>query len=464
MKHKHTIPLLWIKFICACGVIFPFCYAWFLYYNDFAFHTWWLQGALVSVLIYLVLYLMLARLYEAFRIETCQIGELIFSQILALGIADVLLYIECCLIYGGPVNLLPGLAVCAVQILFSGILVFYGKQYLLHHVKPYRTLLICRALQRSQAGRFLDKLASRLYYLFDVRDVYYCEPYQDTFPLERIESFEAVLMYEVPANLRSRIFAYCAGRQKLIYVTPRLDDIFLFGFENSHVLDTPLMRYGISAKGKRESYLSKRLWDILLALLMLLIFSPFMLLTAVCIKLEDGGPVFFRQKRCTLHGREFEILKFRSMVVGAEKQGQVIPCKNGDARVTRTGRIIRATRLDELPQLFNILIGDMSVVGPRPERVEHVEKYTEEIPEFPARLQVRGGLTGYAQVFGKYNTTAADKLKMDLMYIGNMSLWMDMKILFLTVKTMFIPESTEGFGEEDVQKKNADACDYSSDD
>lgn len=448
MKYTQMISLKWIKFICACGVIIPFSYVWLLFYNDFAFQTWWMQGALVSILIYTILYLMLARLYEAFYMETCQIGELVFSQVLALGMADVFLYIECCLVYGGAVSLLPGIAAFAVQSLFAGILVFYGKQYLLHRVKPYKTLLISRTLRRSQADKFQNKLVSRLHYLFDVQDIYYCAQNQKDFPLDKIDAFEVVLMYEVPANLRSRIFAYCIEKQKLIYVTPRVDDIFLSGFENSHVLDTPLMRYVVSVKGRREGYWSKRLWDILLSLILLVLFSPFMLLTAAGIRLEDGGPVFFRQKRCTLHGREFDILKFRSMVVGAEQMGEVIPCKTGDARVTRVGRIIRATRLDELPQLFNILKGDMSIVGPRPERIEHVSKYTQEVAEFSARLQVRGGLTGYAQVFGKYNTTAEDKLKMDLMYIENMSLWMDMKILFLTVKTMFIPESTEGFSED----------------
>lgn len=448
MKYTQMISLKWIKFICACGVIIPFSYVWLLFYNDFAFQTWWMQGALVSILIYTVLYLMLARLYEAFYMETCQIGELVFSQVLALGMADVFLYIECCLVYGGAVSLLPGIAAFVVQSLFAGILVFYGKQYLLHRVKPYKTLLISRTLRRSQADKFQNKLVSRLHYLFDVQDIYYCAQNQKDFPLDKIDAFEVVLMYEVPANLRSRIFAYCIEKQKLIYVTPRVDDIFLLGFENSHVLDTPLMRYVVSVKGRREGYWSKRLWDILLSLILLVLFSPFMLLTAAGIRLEDGGPVFFRQKRCTLHGREFDILKFRSMVVGAEQMGEVIPCKTGDARVTRVGRIIRATRLDELPQLFNILKGDMSIVGPRPERIEHVSKYTQEVAEFSARLQVRGGLTGYAQVFGKYNTTAEDKLKMDLMYIENMSLWMDMKILFLTVKTMFIPESTEGFSED----------------
>ncbi len=451
MRKEYSTSLKWIKFVCACGVIVPFSYIWLLYYNDFAFSERWLPGALVSVAIYTMLYLMLARLYEAFNIEVCQIGELIFSHTLALGIADIVLYLECCLIHGGMVNILPGLLVSGVQIFFSAVLIFYGKQYLLNRVTPYKTILISRELRYSEARHFKNRLESKLYYLFDIQRTYYCATDLKRFPLEEVEPYEAVLLYEVPANLRSRILSRCVEQQKIVYVTPRLDDIFLFGFENSHVLDTPLMRYGISAQGKRRGYLSKRFWDILISFFMIVIFSPFMVLTAIAVKAEDGGPVFFRQRRCSLHGKEFDILKFRSMIVNAEAEGEVIPCKVGDSRITKVGRIIRATRLDELPQLWNILKGDMSIVGPRPERVEHVKKYTKTIPEFSARLQVRGGLTGYAQVFGKYNTTPQDKLKMDLMYIENMSMWMDVKILFLTLKTMFIPESTEGFGEEEAE-------------
>ncbi len=451
MRKEYNTSLKWIKFVCACGVIVPFSYIWLLYYNDFAFSERWLPGALVSVAIYTMLYLMLARLYEAFNIEVCQIGELIFSHTLALGIADIVLYLECCLIHGGMVNILPGLLVSGVQIFFSAVLIFYGKQYLLNRVTPYKTILISRELRYSEARHFKNRLESKLYYLFDIQRTYYCATDLKRFPLEEVEPYEAVLLYEVPANLRSRILSRCVEQQKIVYVTPRLDDIFLFGFENSHVLDTPLMRYGISAQGKRRGYLSKRFWDILISFFMIVIFSPFMVLTAIAVKAEDGGPVFFRQRRCSLHGKEFDILKFRSMIVNAEAAGEVIPCKVGDSRITKVGRVIRATRLDELPQLWNILKGDMSIVGPRPERVEHVKKYTKTIPEFSARLQVRGGLTGYAQVFGKYNTTPQDKLKMDLMYIENMSMWMDVKILFLTLKTMFIPESTEGFGEEEAE-------------
>ena len=177
-----------------------------------------------------------------------------------------------------------------------------------------------------------------------------------------------------------------------------------------------------------------------------------MLLTAIAVKACDGGPVIFSQERVTVDGRRFRVYKFRSMIVNAEKDGVAVLASQHDSRITPVGKVIRATRLDELPQLYNILRGDMSLVGPRPERPEIMKKYEESIPEFSYRLKVKAGLTGYAQVYGKYNTTAYDKLKMDLMYIENYSLLMDLKLLFMTVKVMFMKESTEGLSKEQLDE------------
>ena len=165
---------------------------------------------------------------------------------------------------------------------------------------------------------------------------------------------------------------------------------------------------------------------------------------AIAIHKYDGGPVFFRQKRCTRNGRVFEILKFRSMIVDAEKDGKARLATENDDRITPVGHFIRKTRIDELPQFFNILKGDMSFVGPRPERPEIVAEYEKEFPEFDLRMKVKAGLTGYAQVYGKYNTTAYDKLKLDLIYVQKYSLLMDLRLIFMTVKVIFMKESTEG--------------------
>ena len=188
--------------------------------------------------------------------------------------------------------------------------------------------------------------------------------------------------------------------------------------------------------------------DLILTGIATIIASPFMLVTALAIKLYDGGPALYKQKRLTKDGKEFYVYKFRSMIVDAEKNsGARLSSGENDDRITKVGKVIRAIRFDELPQLFNILKGDMSIVGPRPERPEIAEQYYEELPEFKYRLKVKAGLTGYAQVYGKYNTTPKDKLKLDLMYINNYSLYLDLKVIFYTVKILFMKESTEGIEE-----------------
>ena len=187
--------------------------------------------------------------------------------------------------------------------------------------------------------------------------------------------------------------------------------------------------------------------DIVMSALGIIVLSPVMLVCAAVIKCYDGGPVFYKQERLTLNGKVFKLIKFRSMIVNAESDGVARLASAGDKRITPVGDFMRKTRLDEIPQLFNILRGDMSVVGPRPERPEIARQYEEDMPEFGFRLNVKAGLTGFAQVMGKYNTTPYDKLKLDLMYIENFSLLLDIKMLFLTVKTIFIPESTEGISE-----------------
>ena len=193
-----------------------------------------------------------------------------------------------------------------------------------------------------------------------------------------------------------------------------------------------------------EQRMVKRFIDFVCALILCIVASPIMLLTAIAIKLYDGGPVLYKQVRCTRDMREFYILKFRSMRTDAEKDGVARLASKNDDRITPIGKFIRMVRIDELPQLFNIVKGEMTFIGPRPERPEIIKQYLEEMPEFVFRTKVKAGLAGYAQVYGKYNTTPYDKLKLDLFYIENYSVWLDIKLMLLTLKILFKPESTEG--------------------
>lgn len=270
-----------------------------------------------------------------------------------------------------------------------------------------------------------------------------------------IKKHDAVLISDVPSHEKNLILKTCVDLDKRVYFVPKISDVITASAEKLNLIDTPLFLIRDVGINWLERII-KRAMDIVLSGIALVLLSPILFITAIAIKTNDGGPVFYRQERCTIGGAKFMILKFRSMIVDAEKDGRPHPAGEKDDRITKVGHVIRATRIDELPQIINILKGDMSIVGPRPERVEHVEKYTKDIPEFSFRSKVKGGLTGYAQVYGKYNTTALDKLKLDLIYIMNYSLLLDMQIIFETVKILFRKESTEGFSEERIKELNSD--------
>ena len=434
------------RFILNVWNIGLFAAVWFGFYNLHTFDTHQIKGGLVTVLIYMFIYTSLCNLYKAHRIASSEIGETVFSQVLSFGIADLILYVECCLVYNKYVSVLPGGITALLQIIGTACIVMWTKQYLMKHVPAKRTIIIYgKEITTEAVEAFKERLLRKYSHLFAISDIV-CENPEVNLETNEIMGYDVAILYELSGDIRGSYIRYLAENKKTFYMSPKVEDIMLQGCVPKHLLDTPLMKYDYKYENKR-SYYAKRLLDVILSLFVLVLFSPVLLLIALLIKIEDGGPVFFKQARCTKDARVFDILKFRSMVVDAEKYG-VTPCTDGDSRITKVGRIIRKTRLDEMPQFINILKGDMSIVGPRPERVEHVTQYTKEVPEFAYRMKVLGGLTGYAQIYGKYNTSAYDKLRLDLLYIENQSLTLDLKLILLTVRTVFTPESTEGFEEE----------------
>ena len=260
---------------------------------------------------------------------------------------------------------------------------------------------------------------------------------------EIMERYDAVVLWDISEADRNKLLKYCYGKSIRTYIMPKIPDVIIKGAEELHLFDTPLLltrEYVLTI----EQRFAKRFIDLFCALILFVIASPFMLLTALAVKLYDRGPVLYKQVRCTIDGKEFNILKFRSMRVDAEKDGVARLASKNDSRITPVGKFIRKVRLDELPQLINIIKGDMSFIGPRPERPEIIAQYMEIMPEFAYRMKVKAGLAGYAQVYGKYNTTPYDKLKLDLAYIENYSVWLDLKLMLLTVKVLLWPDSTEG--------------------
>lgn len=376
--------------------------------------------------------------------------DLIIGQIIALLMVNVLTYLQLCLIANGILRPGPMLMLYGIQILMAVVLILaYTTLY--HRIYAPHDMLLIFGNKRGVGLKIkMDSRKDK----YNIRKLISVEEGFDAICAE-IKNHDAVILNDVPAQMRNDILKFCYANRIRTYVAPKLTDVMLRGAKNITLFDTPLLL--VKGTGLTPAQrVGKRTMDIVICAIAMIPAAPIMLLIAAAIKLEDGGPVFFKQKRLTRNGREFEILKFRSMIVDAEKYAGAVLATGDDPRITKVGKVIRATRMDELPQLLNILKGDMSIVGPRPERKVLADEFCKDIPEFSYRLKVRGGLTGYAQIYGKYNTSAYDKLRLDLMYIENYSLLLDIKLLILTVRILFSKESTEGIDVAQENQKKAE--------
>lgn len=443
MNNRRFVLNRTFKWVAILFQISAFGFVLFFHYGPQIFSARDSVGYNVTMLLYVILYITLCNVFHAFKSMEYPVTETILSQVLSFGIADFLLYCEFCAIRHNFVDLGAGFITAAVQAVFVFIWAIAFKQVTIRTIQPESILVLTGS--RRGMDTFIKKMKRR-------RRTYRIERVMDIDALgkdwkKELEPYQGVIFYEVNSERRSRFLWDLIGMRKSIFITPSVEEITLEGFGPRHLIDTPMLKYEYRCERFWYNFF-KRLMDIVLSLFVLILFSPVLIITAIAIKAEDHGPVFFRQDRCTKGGRVFSILKFRSMVVDAEKEGRTVPYFQNDPRVTRVGRIIRMLRIDEFPQLLNVLKGEMSLVGPRPERVEHVREYTKEVPEFVHRLRVKGGLTGYAQLYGKYNTSAYDKLRLDLQYIERQSVLLDIRLLLLTIKIMFVPESSEGFTAE----------------
>lgn len=397
--------------------------------------------------IYLLLYVFIGYKLKAFKIGVERKTRNIASQALTLLIVDITEILVSMAITGQfrffGAFLWRYALLCLAQVVLIGLITILMID-LYRKIFPPLTVIEVYGDYDNDVG---EKLNSIHYKYKIVERVHYKTEHLK----DKICPYDAVLFNNLPIIERESLLSFCFDKNKRVYFVPTIEDIIVKSSDELNILDTPLYLCRNAGMTKSEAFI-KRMSDIILSSFALIVLSPVFLITAIAIKLDDGGPVFFRQERCTINNRKFMILKFRSMIVDSEKDGKSHPAGKDDERITKVGRIIRRTRIDELPQLLNIIKGDMSIVGPRPERVEHVLKYTSDIPEFSFRSKVKGGLTGYAQVYGKYNTSAIDKLKLDLAYILNYSLILDIQIMIETLKILFQKESTEGFTEEQANE------------
>ncbi len=429
------------KIILTVVIILFFALVWTFSLDELRFQAdiWeekWIMYALYGVVVAICI-----KAFDGYMIGVNRISTSILSQTLGLILANSIELLILILIIGSNrfvetivINLLK---VLGLQIVFAFL--FTWLTGFIYRIKfpPHRILMVYGDYDNNLGA----KMSSRDDRYSIVSEMHYSEGLDNI--KEEMNKVDAILINDIPSEMRNLILKMCFYADKRVYYTPKLGDIFVRGSEELRVFDTPICfcrNIGLDI-GQR---IIKRLGDVIVSIIGIIITSPIMLVVAILIKTYDHGSVIYKQDRCTVNGKIFEIIKFRTMREDAEKEGRAQLATMDDYRITPVGRFLRKTRIDELPQFFNVLKGDMSIVGPRPERPEIIQKYLEDIPEFDYRMKVKAGITGYAQVYGKYNTTDLDKLKFDLMYIQKCSILLDIQLMLLTIKVIFIKDAADG--------------------
>ena len=436
-----------IKFMSSAAIVAMeagiYGFVWVTYYNRLLEFPFWRRGNWLMIAVYAVLLIFFEQMYGGFKVGFYKKWNVIYSQILALVIVNVITYLQIALIDKRfhSLTLMGGILVTEIVV---AVIWAFAFQFIYSRLFPRRHMLLVYG--ERPIFHLMQKISTRedKYQICNI--IHYEEGVDEIMRLA--DQYDAIIIGDIPAHERNQLLKRCFGQGIRTYTVPKISDIINRSSDDLNLFDTPLL-LSRNEDLKIEQLFAKRMMDIVCSFLGLFISSPFFLIIAFLIKATDRGPVFYKQIRLTRNGKEFEIYKFRTMIQDAEKDGHARLASEHDDRILPVGRFLRATRLDELPQLINVLKGEMSMVGPRPERPELAAEIEKELPEFPYRLKVKAGLTGYAQIYGKYNTTAYDKLKLDLTYIRNYSFFLDLKLMIMTPKIMLMKESTEGVIDED---------------
>lgn len=422
-------------------------YVWNGYYNRILEYPFWRRGNWLAVALYGCIFAFFLHTYGGLKIGYLKTGNLMCSQLLSLIFVNIITYFQISLIDKKFHSIKAIAVMTVVQILTAALWIWLFQRIYRHLFPPRRLLLVSgdrpafHLMEKVHSRKDKYYLAGAMHIRMGIRAI-----------MDEAEHYDAVIIGDIPAQKRNELMKQCFEKNIRTYTVPKISDILLRTSSELDIFDSPLLlskNEGLSA-GQR---LVKRAVDLAASGIGLIVTAPFFLIIAAAIKLTDGGPVFYCQERLTVNRQPFYIRKFRTMVQDAEKKGGAQLASENDSRILPVGKFLRKTRLDELPQLINIWNGEMSLVGPRPERPELAEKIEKEIPEFSYRLKVKAGLTGYAQIYGKYNTTPYDKLKLDLTYIRNYSLFLDLKLILMTPKIMMLKESTEGIKKEEPEEQ-----------
>lgn len=413
-------------------------FVWQIYYQHDFSPAYFGRGKYVLIGVYFILVLAFFSFCEGFKFGHLKLVDIYISQVIALTIVNFVTYLQISLIANKPAIIGPIALIMGIDLVMTFVCCWCFTAY--YHIKSVpRDMLLVYGTENAIDLKFkMDTRKDR----YTITELVRYDAGMDVL-VAKIEQHDSVIINDVPAEIRNDILKYCYQNEVRTYVVPKISDIIIKGAPDITLFDTPL----ILVKGRglsREQEMAKRLFDLFLCAIAFIPFVIISILTAIAIKLDDGGPVFYTQERLTKKGKIFKIYKFRSMKVNSETAETYHGAVEDDPRITRVGHIIRRFRIDELAQYLNILRGDMSFVGCRPEHLKDTKERCQEIPDYMERYKAKAGLTGYAQVYGKYNTSPYDKLRMDLMYVENYSLMLDIKLVLMTVRTLFRKDSTEG--------------------
>ena len=431
-------------FIAKAALFFIILYAFYvgqiIFYAQTRFYFW---GNNIVLMLYAINLFFTSKTYRGFHFGSIDWQEGILSWALCLIITNGLQYFLLSLLESMMLPVVGFLLILAAQLVLVAPLTYLIDK-LYYYLHPAQNAIIIYG--KEEKAREYRAIIEKHRKKFKIsRTLSQGEPLEAL--LRRIEEAESVFFLDVDEKNSERLLEFCFRHDKRTYILPTFSGVLLNTAEISWISNTPLFLPKSPAIDPVPLFV-KRCMDVLFSMLAIILLSWLMLFTWAAIRLYDRGPAIFKQVRVTKGGKLFTLYKFRSMRQDAEADGVPRLSTQGDDRITPVGKLIRKTRIDELPQFFNVLFGAMSLVGPRPERPEIAKQYEEIYPNFSFRTKVKAGLTGYAQIYGKYNTAPDEKLFLDIMYIEKFSIWQDVKLILQTLKVVFIPSSTEGVSEE----------------
>ena len=447
--HQPAMDILVGAMSVLLFLILGFAFFYFMSLNNYFLRK--VNRTLATTLLtFVAMSIAMHAVYGGFEVGRKKNKPVISALISGIAVTDLVTYIQLeimnvnenynarLILFG--TDLLYLLLCYVIQVVVIILFVRFGNQIYFHFTPPQSVLLILgepaqEEGMRAKIGQYqlqwrVDNVA--MFYTPDLKQM--------------IDQADIVFLGQMPMGAKFTLLKMCYDDRKDVMCKADMEEIMLCNSQTAIVDDAAFlsMKYNKITLFQR---VVKRLGDIALSLLALILLSPFILLISLLIKMEDGGPVIFKQSRLTTDGKPFTIWKFRTMIPHNEVDDTQVSVAVNDPRITKIGAFLRRYRLDEIPQFVNILVGDMSLVGPRPEMMANVARYKTVLPSFVYREKMKAGLTGYAQIEGRYNTSAEDKLMLDMMYIESFSIWLDVKLILRTFTVLLKKDSTQGFTE-----------------